>query len=103
MNLESRLAKLEKRLAHEPALAALAPGGPTLFQQQMASMLASILPPSIVDGHLLDGPTPFRSRMEAMLASIRAPSVVDGHLLAGGAGQAEDGSNNRPIYEHPGA
>ena len=83
MSLEARLARLEKRLAHEPALAALAPGGPTLFQQQMASMLASILPPSIVDGHLLqDGPTPFRSRMEAMLASIRPPSVVDGHLLA---------------------
>ncbi|MGD0899779.1 MAG: hypothetical protein ABR915_18255 [Thermoguttaceae bacterium] len=35
-----------------------------------------------------DGPTPFKLQMASMLASILPPSVVDGHLLANGNGKA---------------
>ena len=49
------------------------------------------------------GPTQFQEQMASMLASILPPSVVDGHLPAGGDEQAEHGSSNPPIQEHPGA
>ena len=44
-----------------------------------------------------DGPTPFKLQMASMLASILPPSIVDGHLLASENGQrqahAEHGTN----------
>ena len=45
-----------------------------------------------------DGPTPFKLQMASMLASILPPSIVDGHLLAvesgNGKPHAEHGSEN---------
>ena len=66
MTLKSRIEKLESQTADK------APADPSMFQEQMASMLASILPPSIVDRHLLlqAGPAAFPKRLETLWAAI---------------------------------
>lgn len=47
-------------------------------------------------------PTTFQKQMASMLASMLPPSVIDEHLPTGGNGQAEHDSNSSPIQEHPG-
>jgi hypothetical protein len=46
--------------------------------------------------------TTFQEQMASMLASILPPSVIDEHLPTDGDGQAEHDSNSSPIQEHPG-
>jgi hypothetical protein len=41
-----------------------------------------------------DGPTPFQLQMASMLAAILPPSIVDGHLLANGNGKVDSEHGN---------